>query len=153
MIVFFLFIILLCCQCCKICNWSKKKKITTRYKSQPLFWFFQFFSCKKSPKIVFYAFSISVIGLIVRKIEEYQLPISSFAYFWRLFNVSDIFSSQNEKNKKRVELLRWYARERSVISKDWGLSAAILWLHKKKTDDYQDFPADLVVHKYFLVLV
>jgi hypothetical protein len=78
--------------------------------------------------------------------------ISASAYVWMLNDVSDIFSSQKEKNKKRTELLRWYARDRSVISKDWGVSAAILWL-QKKSDVYRDFPADLVVQKYILVLV
>jgi hypothetical protein len=34
-----------------------------------------------------------------------------------LNNVSDIISPQKENNKKIIELLRGYARERSVISK------------------------------------
>jgi hypothetical protein len=38
--------------------------------------------------------------------EEYQLPISASEYVWILNNVSEIFSSQNEKNNKRTELLR-----------------------------------------------
>jgi hypothetical protein len=37
-----------------------------------------------------------------------------------------ILASQNEKNKKRTELLRWYARESSLISKYWGVSAVNL---------------------------
>jgi hypothetical protein len=52
------------------------------------------------------------------KVEEHKLPITAAAYVLMLTNVSDVFSTYNEKNKKRTELLRSYARERSVISKD-----------------------------------
>jgi hypothetical protein len=69
-----------------------------------------------------------------------------------LNKIPDIFSSQKEKIKRRTELLRWYARESSVISKDWGVSAAMLSI-QKKSDVYRDFSADLVVQKYFLDLV
>jgi hypothetical protein len=35
------------------------------------------------------------------------------------------FHPKNERIKKRTELLRWYAREMSVIPEDWGVPAAI----------------------------
>jgi hypothetical protein len=48
----------------------------------------------------------NMISMFLKLFKFINEAISVSAYIWMLNNVSDIFSSQNEKNKKRTELLR-----------------------------------------------